>query len=67
MLILIFIDVQYLQKVVFNFELVSNGQNHSSLGPQHPINPPEKFLIPPHSLTLFENPGHVGPHSKNIT
>ena len=34
-LILILIDVQYSQNVVFNFEKFSNGQNHSSSGSHH--------------------------------
>ena len=38
MLILILIDVQYLQNAVFGFEKGSNGQNYSSSGPQHHIN-----------------------------
>ena len=37
MLILILIDVQYLQKAVFSFEKGSNGQNHSSSGFHHPV------------------------------
>ena len=35
MLILILIDVQYLQKAAFNFEKGSNSQNHSSSGSYH--------------------------------
>ena len=38
MLILILIDVQYLNNVVFSFEKYSNGQNHSSSGPHHYLN-----------------------------
>ena len=37
MLILILINVQYLQKIVFSFEKGSNGQNHSSSGSHYPI------------------------------
>ena len=37
MLILILINVQYLQNVVFSFEGGSNGQNHSSSGSHHLI------------------------------
>ena len=37
MLILILMNVKYLQNVVFSFEKVLNGQNHSSLGSHHPI------------------------------
>ena len=40
MLILILIDVEYLQNVVFNFEKGSNSQKHSS-GSHHSI---KKFL-----------------------
>ena len=64
MLILILIDVQYLPKVVFNFEKGSNGQKHSSSDSHHPIRkfPPAKFPIPlqlgeiPQPLILFEKP-----------
>ena len=35
MLILILIDVQYLQNAVFSFEKFSNRQNHSSSDPHH--------------------------------
>ena len=35
--ILISIDVQYLQNVVFGFEKGSKGQNHSLSDSQHPI------------------------------
>ena len=38
MLILILIDVHYLQNIVFNFEKCSNGQNHSSSSSHHHIN-----------------------------
>ena len=37
MLILILINVQYLQKVVFSFDKESNSQNSSFLGSHHPI------------------------------
>ena len=37
MLILILIDVQYLQNIVFNFQKSSNGQNHYSSVFHHPI------------------------------
>ena len=36
-LILVLIDVQYLQNVVFKFKIGSNGQNHSSLDFHHPV------------------------------
>ena len=39
MLILILINVQYLQKVVFSFEKGSNAQNHSLSDSQHLITP----------------------------
>ena len=44
MLILISIDVQYLQNVVFSFEKCSNGQNHSLSDSHLPI----KKSHPPH-------------------
>ena len=49
MLILILIDIQYLQNVVLSFEKGLNGQNHSSSGSHHHINliPQTKLLIPP--------------------
>ena len=45
MLILILIDVQYLQKAVFSFEKCSNGQNCYSSSPHHLIKkfPPTKI------------------------
>ena len=48
MLILILIDVQYLQKLVFSFEKGSNVQNHSVSDSHHSIKkfPPAKFPIP---------------------
>ena len=53
MLILIVIDVQYLQNVVLRFEEGSNGQNHSSSNTYHLIkNPLATFPIL--YLTLFE-------------
>ena len=67
-LILILIDVQYSQNVVFNFEKDLNDQNHSSSGFQHQINKsPGKISHPPsplrgggqdfpHPLTLFGAP-----------
>ena len=48
MLILILIDVQYLQTVFFSFEIGSNGQNHFPSGSHHPLKKkPAKFPIPP--------------------
>ena len=49
MLILILINVQYLQKVVFRFEKGLNGQNHSS-GSHNlttPLPPLQNFQFPP--------------------
>ena len=48
MLILILIDVQYLQNGDFSFEEGSNGQNNSSSDTHHPIKEslPAKFPIP---------------------
>ena len=62
MLILILIDVQYLQKVVFCFEKGSNGQNHSSSASHHHIK-----KIPPlrgHEM-LLEHPDRNG-NSKEV-
>ena len=42
--ILILIDVQYLQNVVFSFEKGSKGQSHSSSDSQHPI---KKYIKQP--------------------
>ena len=36
MLILILIDIQYLQNVVYSFEKGSNSQNHASKGSHYP-------------------------------
>ena len=49
MLILISIDVQYLQNAVFSFDEGSNGQNHSSLSSRQLVEnfPPAKLPIPP--------------------
>ena len=67
MQILILIDVQYLQNVVFSFEKVSNSQNYSSSGPHHPmkkmlspskISPPNVTLFP-QPLMLFRKPGNM--------
>ena len=54
MLILILIDVQYLQNAVFSFEKGSNRQNHFSSGSHHPVTYPrqQNFRFPP-PLTLF--------------
>ena len=47
MLILILIDVQYLQNIVFNFQKSSNGQNHYTSVFHHPIKKKqENFLFP---------------------
>ena len=49
MLILILIDVQYLQKAIFSFEKGSVGQNHYSSGSHHPVKkvPQQNFPSPP--------------------
>ena len=49
MLILILIDVQYLQNVDFSFEKGSNGQSNSSSDIHHPLkeSPPANFPFPP--------------------
>ena len=56
MLILILINVQYLQNVVFSFEKGLNGQNHSSSGSHHPTqkSPSKVSRSAPHSLTLLK-------------
>ena len=62
MSIMILINVQHLQIVVFSFKKDLNGQKHSSSDSNQPIKqspfPPAKFIIPPPSLTvmLFEKP-----------
>ena len=54
MLILVLIDVQYLQNVDFSFEEGPNGQNHSSSDTHHPIR------SPPIPKRYLENPArHV--------
>ena len=56
MVILILIDVQYLQNVVFNFEKGSEAQSHSSSDSDHPVKKflPAKFPIP--SLGIIFHP-----------
>ena len=71
MAILILINVQYLQNVVFSFEKCWNGQNHYLSDSHHPIKKsPAKFYSPhcrgnfipthpypyPYYLTLFGKP-----------
>ena len=64
MLVLILINVQYLQKVVFSFEKGLNAQNHSSgshhlikKSDRHPRPPQQNFRFPSlHPLTLFGKP-----------
>ena len=51
MLILILVDIQYLQNVVFSFEKDSNGQKHSSSD----SHPPNK-KIPPQQNVPFSPP-----------
>ena len=53
MVILILIDVQYLQKVVFSFEKDLNDQNHSSSGSRHPIKIPPVGGFPPPTLNAI--------------
>ena len=53
MLILILINVQYLQNVVFNFEKGSNGQTHSSATSHHPI---KKFPLQNSLVTIWKTP-----------
>ena len=66
-LILILIDVQYLQNIAFSFEKSLNGQNHSSAHSEHPIkNPPAaKFPIPSLWGMISPYPFHV--ISKTLT
>ena len=47
MLILILINVQYLQNVVFSFGKGLSGKNHSLSDSHHPVEkfPPDKFTI----------------------
>ena len=49
MLILILIDIQYLQKPAFSFEKGSNRQNHSSSGSLQKISPSKisNYPFPP--------------------
>ena len=73
MLILILIDVQYLQNVVFSFGKGSNGQNHSSSDSHHhneKIPSQQTFPSPlwernsPCPLKLFGKPCYVSDLSK---
>ena len=50
MLVLILINVQYLQKVVFSFEKGLNAQNHSS-GSHHLIKKSDRH----HSISIYDN------------
>ena len=43
MVILILIDFERFQNIVFNFEKGSIGQTHSSSVSHHPMKPPNKF------------------------
>ena len=54
LIILILINVQYLQNVVFSFQKGSSGQNHSLSDSHHPIekSPPANFPSP-YPLILF--------------
>ena len=51
MLVLILINVQYLQKVVFSFEKGLNAQNHSS-GSHHLIKKSDRHPRPPAKLSI---------------
>ena len=55
MLILILIDVQYLQNIIFSFDIGLKGQTQFSLDFHHQIKkiPPPKFTIP-HPWTLTQ-------------
>ena len=62
MQVLILIDVQHLQNVVFGFQKGSNGQNYSPSCSNHSIkkiSPNQNFPFPPtlsHPITLFGKP-----------
>ena len=46
---LILIDVQYLQNVLFSFEKGSNGENHSLTDSYHPMKKsPQQNISSPH-------------------
>ena len=66
MLILILIDLQFLQKAVFSFEKGSNRQNHFSIS-LHPVkNHPSKISDSPpptYPYCCLKNPG-VKKHGK---
>ena len=54
MLILVLIDVQYIQNVVFSFKKGSIGKNHSSSDSHHPIiHTPSKICVFSHGYELF--------------
>ena len=51
-------NVQYLQNVVFSFEKVLSGQNHSLLDSHHLIEKsPRQISHPPYPLTVGKNLG----------
>ena len=52
MLIVILIDVHYLQNALFSFEKSLNGQNQYLSGSHHPIPPPSPAKFP-YALTPF--------------
>ena len=63
MLILILMDVQYLQNVVFTTGRGLNNQSHSLSGSHHMIKKvptQQSFIPPPHPLLLFGKPCHLG-------
>ena len=58
MLILILIDVQYLQKVDYSFQKGLNGQTHSSSGSHHQVKKTGK---------ISDSPSHWGRNSPSLT
>ena len=57
MLIMILINVQYLENVVFNFEKGSSGQNHSLSDSHHAIEKSPQANFPsPYPVALFGKP-----------
>ena len=52
MLVLVLIDVRYIQNVVVSFEKGSNGQNHTSSDSHHPITHTSSTISHPPPLTL---------------
>ena len=69
MLILILIDVQYLQNVSFSFEKGPYGQSHSSSDTHHPIKipPPAKFPNPPFEESPCTTPRYLENPARHIS